>query len=334
MSEDKRIDELNAIVHDFRPQFIDRPELARIRDDLRMLVERDNAASEGGVMTLMGEAGSGKTQFIQHFVAKYPRERHAIVSEGRRNDRAKVIVVPVTDTGIKGLSKAIYEQLAQAEPPAESRFDIQKAIYHYAKEMETKLIIFEESHDADSDRTGATVAAVARLFKQFSNKAMFSVLIVGTLRAKSLVTSNPELKRRNLAFHTLHPISWDDPASRQFFIRMLNTWDKLLGKALEPSGLGGENLAPKISRSSRGVIGLASVLIERAGIMAVIDKVRHGGTRITESHLHDAHDMLGLDGENPFEKPGSAERTAAPAPDAIPWPPGGRKAARDRMFRP
>jgi hypothetical protein len=186
--------------------------------------------------------------------------------------------------------------------------------------METKLIIFEESHDADSDRTGATVAAVARLFKQFSNKAMFSVLIVGTLRAKSLVTSNPELKRRNLAFHTLHPISWDDPASRQFFIRMLNTWDKLL--------------APKISRSSRGVIGLASVLIERAGIMAVIDKVRHGGTRITESHLHDAHDMLGLDGENPFEKPGSAERTAAPAPDAIPWPPGGRKAARDRMFRP
>ncbi len=335
MTEAEQIAKLNAIVHGFRAEFIDRPELETIRTDIRMLVTRDNAASEGGVMTLLGVPGSGKTQFIQDFITEYPRERHAIISDGKRNDRVPVIVVAVSDTGIKGLSKSIYEALAQAEPPSESRFNIQKAIYHYAEEMDTRLMIFEEAHDADSDKTGLMVAAVARLFKQLSNKAKFSVLIVGTLSARRLVESNKELKRRNLGFHVLHPISWDDPSSRTFFIKLLNTWDKLLTPAVGPSGLGGA-LAVKVARSSGGVIGLAALLIERAGITAVIDKVRHGGTCITEGHLYKAHDLLGFDGENPFERPDDASRQPVSPPEAgaVPVRRGRRQAARDRPFRP
>lgn len=338
MTEAEQIAALNAVVHAFRAEFIDRQEFEPIRDDLRMLIDRDNAASEGGVLTLLGVPGSGKTQFIQDFIADYPRERHAIVTHGRKADRVTVVVVAVTDTGIKGLSKTIYEALTQAEPPAETRFDIQKAIYHYTEQMETKLIIFEEAHDADSDRTGLMVAAVGRLFKQFANNATFSILIVGTPSARGVIESNKELKRRNLGFHTLHPISWDDPPSRKFLIKLLNTWDKLLAPALGRSGLGG-SLAVKIVRSSGGVIGLAALLIERAGITAVTDKVRRGGTCITETHLYNAHDLLGFEAANPFElAPGTPRPPVPPAPAPLPVAAvrrqGRRQAARDRDFRP
>ena len=45
----------------------------------------------------------------------YPRERHAIVADGKKNDQAMIIVVAVIDTGIEGLSKTIYEALTLAE---------------------------------------------------------------------------------------------------------------------------------------------------------------------------------------------------------------------------
>ncbi len=336
MTEAEQIAKLNAVVHAFRAEFIDRPELEPIRDDLRMLITRDNTVSEGGVLTLLGVSGSGKTQFIQDFIADYPRERHAIVKDGKRNDRVTVVVVAVTDTGIKDLSKEIYLALAQAEPPVESRADILKAVYHYADQMETKLIIFEEAHDASADRTGLMVAAVARLFKQIANRATFSILIVGTPDAGALVSSNKELKRRNFGFHTLHPISWDDPPSRRFLIKLLNTWDKLLAPALGLSGLGGQ-LAVKIVKSSGGIIGLAALLVERAGITAVVDKVRRGGTCITETHFFTAHNLLLFETDNPFvPAPGTPLPPVPPEPKPVKptGRKGGRQAARDKDFRP
>lgn len=355
----ERIREMNGKVHAFRAQFLDYPLLKDIREDLHMLVERDNTAAEGGVMTLIGVSGSGKTKFIEDFMREYPRERHTIRHpDGRIADRATVILVAVPDTGVKTLAEAIYTELTGAEPPADRRVDIQKAIYHYAEQMETRLVIFEEAHEASVDETNKTVKAVARLFKQFSNAATFSVLIVGTEEADRLVRANKELGRRVLARHELGPLDWDKPDSRKLLLRLLRSWDKLLEDVLEPCGLGTEELAAKIHRSSGGIIGLAAILVERAALLAVRDKVadRTRGTGadarpvlgIDERHLHDAHRLVGRGGANPFddgspkvasssERPNVAARGGIVEPEtdlASPARKGGRRAARDRMFRP
>lgn len=300
-------------------------------------------------MTLIGFPGSGKTQLIEDFMRDYPRECHAIRhADGRVADRATVIVVPVPDTGIKTLGEAIYQEFAGVAPPAERRFDIQQAICHYAVEMETKLVIFEESHEAAADESNRTVKAVARLFKQFSNKATFSVLIVGTDEAKRLIEVNRELKRRLLGSHHLKPLDWDDPEGRRFFVRLLKSWDSLLREVFEPSGLGGPVLAPEIYRSSGGIIGSAAVLVERAALTAVRDKVRKGTPTISEVHLHDAHLRLDRGEPNPFSKEpvrdrdgvdDAAQGEADAAPDAEQEAPaparrGARRAGRDRLFRP
>ncbi len=350
---------MNRKVHAFRAQFLDYPLLKDIREDLHMLVERDNTAAEGGVMTLIGVSGSGKTKFIEDFMREYPRERHAIRHpDGRIADRATVILVAVPDTGVKTLAEAIYTELTGAEPPADRRVDIQKAIYHYAREMETRLVIFEEAHEASVDETNKTVKAVARLFKQFSNAATFSVLIVGTEEADRLVRASKELGRRVLARHRLSPLDWDRPDSRKLLLRLLRSWDKLLGEVFEPCGLGTEGLAAKIHRSSGGIIGLAAILVERAALLAVRDMVggRTRGTGedarpvvgIEERHLHEAHWSVGRNGPNPFDHgspdaaagPGRPDASAGQASDApgaevpAPAPRGSRRAARDRVFRP
>ena len=340
---------LNQKVHAFRARFMEYELITSIKEDLRMLVERDNTASEGGVMTLIGRSGSGKTQLIEDFMRGYPRIRHAIRhADGRVADRVTVVVVPVPDTGVKTLGEALYEELTQAEAPKERRFDIQKSIYHYTSEMQTKLVIFEESHEATADETNKTVKAVARLFKQFSNKATFSVLIVGTDEARRLVEVNSELKRRNLGSHNLLPFAWDDPESRRVFLRLLGRWDKLLQDVFQPSGLNDPALAAKIYRSSGGLVGLAAILVERAALTAVRDKVRKGTSCIMEAHLHSAHKLLDRGEPNPFSRepaqegvPGiqGIDREAGTVGNADEEPRaatgrGARRAGRDRNFRP
>jgi hypothetical protein len=163
MTDNNELDHLYAVCQNFRAEFIDFDHLKVIKEELRMLVERDNTKSEGGVMTLMGVPGSGKTQLINSFVGGYPREVHGIRhTDGRIADRAKVVVVDMPDSGVKSVTRATYEALTLADAPKDSHYDLEAAIGHFAEEQQTKLIIYEEGHEASIDDTNKTVKAVAR----------------------------------------------------------------------------------------------------------------------------------------------------------------------------
>ena len=337
-SNQDKLDRLYAISSAFRAQYVEYDQLRNIREDLRMLVNRDNRASEGAVMTLMGVPGSGKTHFINSFVADYPRQKHAIVRETPegivKSDRATVVLVEMPDTGVKSVVQAIYEGVTQSQLKDARRYDIEDAIAHYAEEQETKLIILEEAHDAGVDNTSKTLKAVARLLRRMANKALFSILIVGTEEAAQLVESNRELHRRHLGFHTIQPSDWNNPADRAFFTKLLRTWDNFLQEGFAPSGLGQPEIAAKIAAASGGVIGTAAVLLERAGTFAARDVVAGRSDHITEAHFWAAYDGRKRAGDNPFAKPGSrqtVEGTEAPKTPAVKL--STRRAAPDRNFR-
>lgn len=303
MTTENELDRLYGICTGFRAQYVEYDALREIKEDLRMLVNRDNRAAEGSVMTLLGVPGSGKTQFINSFVAEYPREKHAIVypgPEGRKADRAPVVIVDMPDAGVKSVLQATYEAITESELKDARRYDLESAIGHYAEEQQTKLIIFEEGHEASVDETSKTLKAVARLLRRLSNKAIFSVLIVGTEAAADVVKPNKELHRRNLGFHTIKPMDWNSPADRSFFVKLLRTWDKLLQEGFAPSGLGEPETAAKIAAASQGVIGLAAQLLERAGTLAARDVVAKRADHITEAHFRAAHNLLAMSTPNPF----------------------------------
>ena len=341
MSNQSELDRLYAISAGFRAQYMEYDRLKHIKEDLRMLVARDNSASEGGVMTLLGASGSGKTQLINSFVADYPRQKHAISHpgpEGRKADRATVVVVNMPDTGVKSVLQATYEALTEVELKDARRYDLESDIGYYAAEQQTKLIIFEEGHETSVDETSRTVRAVARLLKRFSKRATFSMLIVGTEAAADIVLSNRELHRRHLGFHTIKPMDWNDRRDQAFFMKLLKTWDKLLQEGFAPSGLGNPELAAKIALASGGVIGWAALLLERAGYLAARDVVAGRTDRITEPHLQAAHQLLGAPGPNPFVgedgKPPMEPIVPPPAAPPVVRARGGRRAEPDRNFRP
>lgn len=222
MTEHCELKRLYAICQAFRAQYVEFDRLTHIADDLRMLVDRDNTASEGSIIILLGASGSGKTHFINSFVSGYPRELLNInYPDGRKADRATVVVVDMPDSGVNSVTRAIYAALTGVQPPADKRYDVETAIAHFAAEQQTKLIIFEESHEAALDITKETFKAVGRLLKRLANKATFSILLVGTEDARPLVQNNPELHRRALGFHTIEPFNWNDVKDRKVFIKLL-----------------------------------------------------------------------------------------------------------------
>ena len=137
MSEHRELDRLYATCQGFRADYVDFERLGDIKEDLRMLVNRDNSGSEEGVMTLLGASGSGKTHFINSFVADHPREPLAIrYPDGKKADRATVVVVDMPDSGVNPVTRATYAALAGVQPPADKRYDVETAIGHFAEEQQ------------------------------------------------------------------------------------------------------------------------------------------------------------------------------------------------------
>lgn len=342
MSTNKSLAELKLMVGAIRSHYVHYEKLEEIKQDWLDLMVRENARSEGGVMTMFGASGSGKSKLIAYFEAEFPVEKGAIQHEnGEFADRKPVVIVQVPDTGLKSLIERLYTAATGAEPPTDRRSRIQEAIVHHLREMETKLIIFDETHQATEDKTDVTARAVARLMKDLSNEGLFSILIVGTEDAKLVIKSNKELNRRLCGSANLGPLDWDNAESKETFLDILDEWDDKLesvfGRRCE---LSADSLAAKIHKASGGLIGLAAMLIETAGKLAATDMVAGSADRITENHLHRAVEKLAIEkgDPNPFEEPGSrvisVTRTLATENKRVGTGTHGRKANKDRNFRP
>ena len=325
-------------VESIRSIFYEYDRLTSLKREFADLVTRDNAASEGAVVLLIGPPGSGKTQLISDFASDYPVEPRALVNQTEHEfaDRVPVATVQVPDTGLKKLTENTLMALSGLNPAGERRADIQDDIKHHAKEMETRLFIFEEVHQATQDKKHETVKRVARYFKDLSNTAAFSLLLVGTEEAKRVIEASKELERRVIATYELTGFDWNDRAQRKDFLGILDEMDNRFAGVLgRNSGLTNPDNAVRKPPASDGVIGLAARLIERAGVLALREMGGQVEFAVTVRHLARAFDdqLIVKGGFNPF----TADMEAVLAPEEAAFPPvrkSSRNAGRDRNMRP
>lgn len=346
-----RLKALIAGVGAIREHYIEHDRLLEVKEELATLLDRDNRGSEGGCLALIGQAGSGKTKLITDFVAEHPRRKHALVTDrGEKADYAPVILVSVPDAGRKPLMERLYAAVS-GMPPSDSRrrFDLREETVRLAKEMQTSIIIFEETHQAFGKKA-ELVEQMATFFKDLLNEATFSVVLAGTDEVLRLFKASKELERRNLDILTLDPFPWNDrgEAARAEFLDILADFDEQLAAVLgSRSGLDSPAMALRLHVATGGLIGLLAVLLERAGTFAARELVRGGEPRITMKHLARAFDRRNTERmPNPFataadeavraiaQRPPAADAAAIP-PAAVAGARGRRRRANpDAMFRP
>lgn len=287
-----------------RDHYVEHGHLTVVKADFEWLVARDNKASEGGCMLLTGQSGSGKSKFIEEFCSGYPRKAHALVDQrGNRSDHAPVICVPVPDATMKGLTKTLYQVLSGIEAPNKmDRFGLKEAVKHFTRQMDTRLIIFEETHQVINRKTDNVTLELGDFFKDLLNEGQFCIVIVGTDTAKRIVISNPELERRVLQAHELLPFNWDDLSQRHDFKDLLVTFDDRLEEIFgQRSGLAKPELALRIYKASSGVVGLVAKLLENAGRFAARESASNPNVHVDITHLRKAFDGANLHArKNPF----------------------------------
>lgn len=346
-----RLKALIAGVGAIRQHYIEHDRLLEVKEELATLLDRDNRGSEGGCLPLIGQSGSGKTKLITDFVSEHPRRKHVLVTErGEKADHAPVVLVSVPDAGLKPLMERLYTAVS-GMPPSDSRrrFDLREETVRLTEEMQTSVVIFEETHQAFGKKA-ELVEQVSTFFKDLLNDAPFSIVLAGTEEVLRLFKASKELDRRKLDVLTLDPFPWNDPgaAARPEFLDILAEFDDQLAAVLgSRSGLDSPAMALRLHIATGGLIGLLAVLLERAGTFAARELVCGGEPRITVEHLKRAFARRNTEGRpNPFgiaaDDAVCAIARRPPAADAAAIPPAGvvrargrrRRANPDGMFRP
>ncbi len=317
-----------------------------VHADIATLHARDNGASEGGVLTLLGDTRSGKTKILRSYARQHPH-----VPKGRQGpngefaDLMEVVLLRVPDTTVKNLLERLLATLtnvstAQLKGAGTRRFDIQEDIVAVAKAVGLRLIMLEEAHQAIDTKNQSIIRSVAGVLKDLTNEARFSLVVSGTMEARRLFEVSPELEGRVLYEHELTPLSWDDLAERDMFLGVLEDLDEYLKDEVfgELSGLSKERFAKPLLRAGLGQIGHVALLVETAAIAAVDDMLEGRCTSLTLRHLAGAFAGSPLrrkfDGEaSPFP-PAPLGPNAALPPDAMTRMRGRtRRTNRDADFR-
>jgi hypothetical protein len=255
-------------------------------------------------MAVFGPTGSGKTKLIHDYTSGFVREKKAIRKDnGDYADRLPVLSVSVRDTTLKSITETLYTALMEEPAPDARRYDLEDSIAGLARDMEVKLVIFDEAHQSIDQRTDSVAKELARFFKDLSNRGIFSMAIVGTEAACRMIKSSPELERRTLVTRWLRPFDWDDRESRSTFLTLLAEFDKELKQVFgKLCGLTNPELAVPIHLASEALIGKLAKLVENAGNEASYDIVDGKADCITVEHFARAFELGALDTgrTNPF----------------------------------
>lgn len=301
-----------------REQFIPYERAERVEKSIHMAHHRENAASEGGVVTLFGASRSGKTKILSDYAARYPTVMNDIQKEnGEFADRMEVITISVPDGNPKNFFEKMYATLLgisveQVKSLHKRRFDFAETLKELGQEVGLKLIIVTEAHQVLKQSRAAE--DMAQLLKDLTNARCFSMVISGTAKAERLIEVSEELRGRVLVQHHLEPFKWSNPEDQDMFSLVLDGLDNYLCENVfrKLSNLSARRVAEPLLEASKGYIGHAATLIEMASIRAIDDMLAGRGRGITLEHLGYAFSESPLsNGYEPNEVPLPTPKRAA-----------------------
>lgn len=164
----------------------------RIYDSLDNL--RQGYLEEGDTNCLItGESGSGKSELVQRYAAKYPR---------RELDEYTYIPVLYVKFKTTKTDKAFVDQIlialgdVQEGRGAKSKKNAFDLIGHFCQECRVEIIILDEVQRVIQDRSQGVLASISDWFKDLMNSTKVPVVLVGMPWCLGFVAAHDQLDTR------------------------------------------------------------------------------------------------------------------------------------------
>lgn len=277
--------------------FIEYGQVRKVHEKLALLLEtgrfmrKQTKRVQARVSLVEAPSSCGKSSAIEDFVeARKKAGEHDIL----------FIELPPECT-VKHMS---IEFLSELKDPLKDKASSTLAsntrrIVSAIRNKDISLIIIDEFQDLMSAGNDRQARVSANWVKRVLDKAKVPVVCVGYPSMNKVISAVEGLESRTGVTLPLHPFQWntDDDTGTFEFRAFLREFEAEI-PCTDPSNLHAPKVAHAIHIASEGYVGRLSKLIVEA--MEVSMLRREGADNITWEDLHEAHEKLHPDRENPF----------------------------------
>ena len=252
-------------------------------------------------LAILGEAGVGKTTFVQSWIQS-ATQRLSVPSSEPPARPYVYFALPANATA-KGILASCLSALGDPAPARGGEWMMMERLVKACRVSSVRLLFVDELQHLLNRETGRVRLACVELLVQIVKQTNLPVVFLGSqMEAETIIRANPQLERRVSALHILRPFEWNRtrPETLLEFRSLMRTIDHHL--PFDPSGLGEEEEAYRMYYATDGILGWIMKLINYAAMKAIqAQEATLSRRRLAEAYeTCIAPTTVGLGKVNPF----------------------------------
>lgn len=190
--------------------------LLRAYERGRGVIARSQATEqerEPQIFTLLGAAGTGKTDTISGWVSEFPQQQTA---QGKITRPVIHVTCPV-EPNQQSLAQSIIRGLKGRVLRKSTKADVVEQALEQLRVLEVRTIIFDEVQHIAENLSAAKMKIAVNFLQYILDESKASLILVGLPTAQRFINVEPAFQRRCLATELLYPYAWVSPSHRQDF---------------------------------------------------------------------------------------------------------------------
>lgn len=273
---------------------VERPPLEAVLERMNLMRQGHREGREATCMTLTGEPGVGKSEFLKLY------------------ELANPIVEERTDEAVLRRRPVIYVELLPASTVMTASNEIMKALLgpnapagtavrdglmeRQLKVQRVEILILDEFQHVGEKGAEKTRAQTADFFKGLTKRTRIPIVMAGIPVVESLIEDNMQLDTITPYRFQIPPYGFVTEEEKRGFRSYLAEIDARLPFD-QSSHLEKDDLSTKLFLASGGNLRTLMRMISEAGRLAIDEHA----CSIFERHLHEAYGVEALAFGNPFE---------------------------------
>jgi len=216
-------------------------------------------------LAVIGESRTGKTQAIDTFVSKHPKQR----LDNGMNVPVVLVTAPSRPT-VKGLAELILENLGDPDPDHGTENARTRRLKVLMKAAQTRMLIIDEFQHFYDKGTKAVIHHVTDWLKILVDDLRCALVVAGLPSCKAVIDQNEQLAGRFQAPVHLSRFQWTKLDEREDFKGILYGFDEELREArFQIPELYQEGMAYRFWTATGGLIGYLTKFLRKAVVNAV-----------------------------------------------------------------
>lgn len=212
-------------------------------------------------MMFVGDTGVGKTTILNCYQDIYCTENQ-FEMEPKRGKYPIVLTRLNSKSGSRSFLRNLCKQLGVIPPSTETVNDLETRAITLLKKREVELVMVDEFHHLASRDGRKNLDSIGDLLKNLMDLAQVPFVLVGTLKALTVLDGHPELQRRFAASTRLDNLNLSTDEEADKFSKILSACQR--NCAVPSVTLSSPAMLERFLLASRGRIGIITNIIETA----------------------------------------------------------------------